>query len=126
MSIFRWAFFLLLAGCAGWVRTDLLFGRCKPRPAGAAQCPLVSDEEWQQFVDREIAPRFSEGFSVVTSEGEWKGSDGIVREPSKILIVLHHRDPSVSKKLDEIRDAYKKQFQQDAVMRVDICAHVAF
>ena len=87
-------FFVLLTGCSYWLRTDLMFGRCKPRPAGAAQCPLVSDEEWQQFVDQEIARvpwvKDGAGKSFYLVGGSWRNLGRLHLEQIKYpLTVLH-------------------------------------
>jgi Protein of unknown function (DUF3574) len=120
----------LLAGCAdirpsacpaglkSMVQADLYFGRDIP---GGGQ---VNDEDWQRFVDREIAPRFPEGFTILDASGQWKGSGGIVREPSKRLTVLLSGARDEQERLIGVRDAYQRRFRQDSVLVTEqpVCA----
>jgi major membrane immunogen (membrane-anchored lipoprotein) len=114
---------LLLGGCTTkqMTQTELYFGMA--RKDGAK----VSDEQWQQFLDEVVTPRFPDGFTVTITEGQWRGPDGkIIREPSRVLNVVRDRGPEASRKLDEIRQIYKETFNQDAVLRVDDFAEVKF
>lgn len=79
----------------------------------------VSEEEWDAFVDAEITPRFPDGLTVTDAEGQWRDSEtgAIVREPSKELTVFLS-DEADRRALDAIADAYKTQFQQQAVALV--------
>jgi hypothetical protein len=79
----------------------------------------VSEAEWDAFVDAEITPRFPDGLSVADLEGQWRDSQtgAIVREPSKALTIFLSSDGD-RVKLDAIVDAYKAQFQQQAVALV--------
>jgi hypothetical protein len=100
-----------------YLRTELYFGMA--RPDGSH----VSEAEWDKFVDEVIVPRFPDGFTVMSSIGHYRGRDGkIIREPSRVLIILYDRN---SKKLsrakvEEIRTAYKKMFEQESVLRMDL------
>lgn len=88
---------------------------------------LVSDQDFQSFVDTEVTPRFPDGLTVLDARGQWRGADGrIVREPSKILMLALPRDRDGLKKADEVRAAYKRGFHQEAVMLVTQPACVAF
>ena len=72
----------------------------------------VSEGEWGRFVDREITPRFPDGLTVFNAAGQWRDKDSnkIVREPSKIvLIVLPGNDEDIAR-LNEIAEAYKSRF----------------
>ncbi len=99
-----------------FVRTELFFGAAKPD--GTA----VTEEEWRQFLDREITPRFPDGLTVLTGAGQFRDSGGvIIRETSRLLILLYplssQRGSGV--KIEYIREAYKRAFQQQSVLRVD-------
>lgn len=130
---------LLLAGCvsvdakviesepgcpAGLERkttADLFFGRNVGATLG------VSDADWARFVDEEITPRFPNGLSVGDIAGQWRGADGtIVREPSKAVMVVLSGEEGEYAKLGAIRDAYKKRFDQEAVMLIQRQACVGF
>jgi hypothetical protein len=104
------------AGAEPWVRTELFFGTA--RPDGTA----VSDAEWETFLDTEITPRFPEGLTVLSGNGQWQEEDGdIVEERSKIVIVLYPREAvdESNAEIEQIRAAYEAQFQQESVLRAD-------
>jgi hypothetical protein len=99
-----------------FVRTELFFGTNRP------DRPPVSDAEWRQFLDREITPCFPDGLTVVTGDGQFRNADGaIIQERSIILILLYpvevRRESSA--RIEYIREAYKRAFQQESVLRVD-------
>jgi hypothetical protein len=100
-------------GTSPMMRTELLFG--SERKA----LPPVTEAEWQSFVDDEIAQRFPDGFTLLDGQGEWRGSRGVVRETSHILILLHPSSPDQDDKIEALRSIYEKRFGQDSVARVD-------
>lgn len=77
----------------------------------------VSEEAWDAFVDAEVTPRFPDGLSVADADGQWRDSEtgAIVREPSKVLTIFLGDEAADRAALDQIADAYKSQFQQQAV-----------
>ncbi len=97
-------------------RTELLFG------AGT-----VSNAQWHSFLNREITPRFPDGLTAIDGYGQWKRPDGkITAERSRILLLWHAPGAASDTKIDAIRAAYKKQFHQLSVMRVDGLDCVSF
>ncbi len=80
----------------------------------------VDDEEWAAFVAAEVTPRFPSGFTVADAQGQWRDSDTQVigREPSKLLIVALADEAGGRLALEEITEAYKRQFQQQGVLMV--------
>lgn len=103
-------------GAEPWIRTELFFGMS--RPDGGS----ISDGEWASFLDTEVTPRFPDGLTVLSAEGQWQGENNqIVEEPSKVLILLYPREaiPESHKEIEEIRAAYEKAFQQESVLRAD-------
>ena len=96
------------------VQTTLYFGL--NRPAGAQ----ITGNEWQQFVDQDVTPRFRDGLTVFDARGQWLGNDGKVpREPSKALMLIHGKDAQSEKNIEALRGIYKSRFAQESVMRVD-------
>jgi len=86
---------------------------------------MVSDEEWLAFLDQEVTPRFPAGFSVSDISGQYRNAAGqIAREQSKELLVISQGDASDDAKLNAIRDAYKRRFNQKSVLFVEspVCA----
>jgi hypothetical protein len=97
------------------LRTELLFGLS--RPGG----DVVTDAQWQEFVDRNIAPRFPAGFTVVDASGHYLSHDRTpVRERSKILILVYPSSPEADAAVEHISADYKKLFEQEEVLRVTI------
>ncbi|MDX2263804.1 MAG: DUF3574 domain-containing protein [Hyphomicrobiales bacterium] len=109
------------AGATAMSRLELLFGMAK-RDGGA-----VSETEWRAFLDEEITPRFPDGLTVLIGEGQWRKPDGGVgREAARILIIWHVANDTSESRIEAVRDAYKRRFQQDSVMRVDGVSCVSF
>ena len=102
-------------------QTTLYFGLS--RPAGKA----ITGQEWQQFVDGDVTPRFREGLTVFDAHGQWLGNDGkVAREESKALMLIHGTDAQSEAKIEALRGIYKSRFAQESVMRVDQPACVQF
>src|SRR4029079_15092373 len=77
------------------VRTELFFG------LGRKGAPDVSEQEWRDFVDHEITPRFPNGLTLLDAHGQWRGEDGnVVREPSRVLILLHPPGEDAESKIE--------------------------
>ncbi|MEW5560111.1 DUF3574 domain-containing protein [Enterobacter asburiae] len=95
-------------------QTTLYFGLS--RPAGKD----ITAQEWQQFVDRDVTPRFKDGLTVFDARGQWLGNDGTVaREQSKALMLIHGKDAQSETNIEALRGVYKSRFAQESVMRVD-------
>jgi Protein of unknown function (DUF3574) len=101
-----------------FVRTELFFGAAKSDGSD------VTEDEFQQFLDIEVTPRFPEGLTLLAGRGQFRKARGvIVEERSWVLMLLYPlsaREVS-SLKIERIRQAYKKAFQQESVMRADRC-----
>lgn len=103
-----------------YCRTELYFGTDKPGGK-------VSAEDWDKFLETEVTPRFPDGFTVLEGYGQFKDSGGkIVREASRILVIFYPKKQraAVDRKVEELRDEYKKQFNQESVLRVDFLKSV--
>jgi hypothetical protein len=95
-------------------QTTLYFGLS--RPAGKD----ITSQEWQQFVDKDVTPRFKEGLTVFDARGQWLGNDGnVARESSKALMLIHGKDAQSESNIEALRNVYKSRFAQESVMRVD-------
>ncbi|MGK7929146.1 MAG: DUF3574 domain-containing protein [Spirulina sp.] len=99
-----------------WIKEELYFGRALPNGS------MVSDEQWREFVEEEISPRFPDGFSVVDVSGYYRNT----REATKLLIILHQNTPEVEKMLVDIIKTYKQRFQQESVLRIRDRVRVQF
>jgi hypothetical protein len=80
---------------------------------------MVSEIDWQRFVDAEITPRFPDGLTITDAKGQWKDRSGIVREPSKRLLVVVAGKSADAAKLEAIRAAYRARFHQESVLLVE-------
>lgn len=95
------------------LREELYFGRSQ---AGGG---IVTEEQWQEFLDTQITPRFPEGLTVIDAYGQFLDSSGnIIAEPTKVLILIYPNTQDKEKAIQEIINLYKAQFQQESVLRV--------
>ena len=87
----------------------LYFGTQKPGGG------VVTDTEWQQFLADVVTPRFPDGFTTWDANGQWRDQKGVIEhERTHILQIVDPRE----NKIREIIEAYKKQFAQEAVLRL--------
>jgi len=94
-------------------RDELFFGLSKPDGT------QISDQQWQDFVADEITPRFPAGLCVIQTQGQYRDQAGrIIREPGKLLILFYDGGDVPRETVDQIRDAYKRKFDQESVLRV--------
>lgn len=105
-----------------WNRTELYFGSSKPDGT------VVTEAQFKQFLDQEVTPRFPDGLTVLTGYGQFRNSANvIIQERSTELILLYPLQmPEANRKIQEIRESYKRAFQQESVLRVDSLATVSF
>jgi hypothetical protein len=99
-----------------FLRTELFFGSEKPDGSE------VTEAEFMRFLDNEITPRFPDGLTLLTGLGQFRGSNGvIVKETSRVLILLYPPDVAreANQNIEQIRRLFKRQFQQESVLRAD-------
>ena len=108
---------MLGAGGELYTRTDLYFGA------------PPTDQDWKDFLDSEVTPRFPEGLTVVNGYGQYQMADGTISSEGSIVLILFYPVDATghtSQLIDEVREAYKAQFNQQSVLRVDepspVCA----
>ena len=63
-------------------KDELYFGLTKPGGE------IISELEWQQFVNVVITPRFREGLTVLNGSGQFLSS-GVLLANSQIVILIH-------------------------------------
>jgi hypothetical protein len=104
-----------------FARTERFFGLRKPNGTE------VKNAEFQQFLDRGVTPRFPDGFTVISGQGQFKDASGaILKERSKLLILLYPISATSSQPIEQIRKAYVTAFQQQSVLRTDNLSCAAF
>lgn len=103
------------------IKTELVFGLQKPNGDS------IATAEWKDFLDREISPRFKDGLTVIDAYGQYLGAAGrMYKEPSRIVLLLHHPSDSVDAVIDTIRSVYKRRFHQESVLRISTPVGVSF
>jgi Protein of unknown function (DUF3574) len=90
---------------------ELMFGRNIGSRLG------VGEAAWSRFLALEITPRFPDGLTVLDAAGQSRDPGGgrLVREPSKLVIIVTADETSASDKIASIVVAYKQQFRQRSV-----------
>jgi Protein of unknown function (DUF3574) len=105
-----------------WTRTELFFGSAQPDGS------MVSEAEFRKFLDQEVTPRFPDGLTLFVGLGQFRQASGIVvQERSMLLVLLYPTDqPDSAGRIEAIREAYKRRFRQESVLRLDTQARVSF
>ena len=92
------------------IRTMLFFGLSKPKGA-------VSELEWQLFLRDEVTPRFPDGLTAWDARGQWRAPSGdLEHESSKVLLLVHPDTQTARQSIQEVIAAYRKAFEQQAVL----------
>ena len=127
MQASRYYFILLvltssLTACVTSQRTELFFGMNIP---GGGQ---VSDEQWKNFTDSIVSPRFPEGYTEWDAAGKWLDTDTrhTISENTKVLTFIGKRNRQRNASIDSIVQYYIHQFRQQAVLRLDSRAKAKF
>ena len=98
-----------------FARTELYFGTARSEGA-------VTEAEFQDFVDKEVSPRFPDGLTITKADGRFRTEEGgLIKEQSFVLVLLYPYETFAegSRRIERIRSLYKKQFNQQSVLRVD-------
>jgi Protein of unknown function (DUF3574) len=104
-----------------FTRTELFFGLSKPDGS------VITESEFQAFLDTTVTPLFPDGLTLLTGTGQFKSSNGtVVKEGSKLLILLYTFSPESNRRVQYIRQAYKNAFQQESVLRTDESSCTSF
>jgi hypothetical protein len=108
------------SGQQAMIAEYLYFGTAKPDGQ-------VSPDDWRNFIDEVVTPKFPRGLSVWQASGQWKSGAGpIIREPAYVLNVVHESSETHDGAIVGIMKAYKARFRQEAVLRVQSPACVSF
>ena len=112
------------AATANWVDTKLYFGLGPASDPGRG----ATDAQWQDFLDREVTPRFPSGLSVLDVYGQWQGAKQASpeHERTKLLIVDYPNTPENNAKVEAIRLAWKTRTHAQSVLKVTEPADVSF
>jgi hypothetical protein len=93
------------------LKAELLFGRNIGGRLG------VTEHRWAKFLAAEVTPRFPDGLTVLDGSGHRRDAARrrIVREPSKIVMIVMPDDERTRAAIATIVEAYKKRFRQQSV-----------
>ena len=104
-----------------FMRTELVFGMSR------SNGPDITETEFRGFIDGVVTPKFPDGLTLLSGDGQFKSSTGtIVKEKSKLLVLLYPFSKKSSRLVEAIRDEYKTLFQQESVLRIDEESCVSF
>ncbi|AUX30540.1 MULTISPECIES: DUF3574 domain-containing protein [Sorangium] len=99
---------------APMIRTELFFGMDR------FDEPDVTQEEWQEFVDTVVTPRFRDGLTQFDVDGQYLATtEELIREDSRLIMLLHDGSQAASDSIEAIREDYKARFDQESVLRID-------
>ncbi|MEO6046803.1 MAG: DUF3574 domain-containing protein [Candidatus Kapaibacterium sp.] len=109
------------AGAQSQIDDRLYFGR-EIRGRGE-----LTEDEWRGFLRDIVTPRFPDGLTQWSAEGQWRDSSGaIVHEGTFVLELIHSDSERDDVAIAEIIERYKFLFHQESVMRVKSAAIVGF
>jgi Protein of unknown function (DUF3574) len=95
------------------IQQDLYFGR------NIGTTGRVTKQQFQQFLENVVAPRFSTGVTVYDAKGQFLDNDGdLVQEPSQVVSLIYEDNARNQQAIRDITTAYKQQFQQESVLQV--------
>jgi Protein of unknown function (DUF3574) len=104
-----------------FAKTELFFGLSKSDDS------QVTNEEFQTFLNQVVTPLFPDGMTLLSGKGQFRDSKGkVTTERSHLLILLYPFSPESNGKIEQIREAYKRTFQQESVLRLDERSCVSF
>lgn len=109
-----------LAAQKPMLQIELYFGRSIP-----GRSP-VTDAEWEAFSTAVLSKEFPEGSTTLAGQGQWRDpqANETIHEPSILVLITVDPSSPYERKIAQVVDAYKQQFDQQAVGVVteDVCA----
>ncbi len=103
-----------------FVQEELYFGLSKPSG-------VVSETQWQQFLNGVMTPRFREGLTVKDAYGQYMNKSGkLSQEKTKLVILIYENSLAKNQMVEEAIANYKRTFQQESVLRVTSNVNVSF
>ena len=100
------------------IQSTLYFGLTSDDGTG------VSEQEWAAFLADVVTPRFPDGLTVLSAYGQGGGKQqtGVLQELTKVLIIVRPDTPEAAEKVNQIKAAFTRRFDQTSVFHTD--AHV--
>lgn len=87
---------------------------------------VVSEDEFERFLDEVVTPRFPDGYSVARALGRWRSAGCTYRESSWTVSIVRNVREDAKQRIDEIGRIYCRMFDQDAVLRTDTPSNMLF
>ena len=105
-----------------WTEEQLYFGALIPTGG------MVTDSLWEDFLDREVTPRFPKGYTTLNVEGRYQYHTGEVKKEPTRMIILNYPDSEKGseRKILDILTTYRNKFSQESVLRVTTKAVTRF
>jgi hypothetical protein len=77
----------------------------------------INPAEWADYIAKDVTPRFPGGLTVIEASGQWQHpkTGRVMREKSTIIEIVTTSSPETWARMQELRDIYKKRFQQEIV-----------
>ncbi len=100
-------------GTEPYTEYRLFFGR-----GDADNRQVVSDQQWDEFLDDTITAEFPDGLTVLDAYGQYTDPAGnLIREDTKVLIILVPPNADSAPGIDRVIEEYKSRFTQQGVLR---------
>ena len=103
-----------------WTEVGLYLGR---DIAGVGE---VTEAQFRRSLAREVTPRFPDGLSVLDVQGQFRDGKRIVRERSKLLVILVPDAREAEADVAAFVGAYKDAFRQQSVLRTETPVCLSF
>ena len=88
---------------------------------------IVSEGAFRRFLTEVVTPRFPDGLTVLDAVGQFRSASGaIIREPSKLLVILAPDANAITARIGNIIEAYKRWFNQESVLQTEHQTCLAF
>jgi len=102
-------------------RHELFFGLQKPDSS------IVSEGEFAAFMRDIVRPRFPDGATLISADGQYQLADGTrIEEPTKILVLIYPDSAEIREKIGEVITQFRERFRQESVGWVRTTARVCF
>lgn len=100
-------------GTEPYTEYRLFFGR-----GNADNRQVVSDQQWDEFLEDTITVEFPDGLTVLDAYGQYTDPVGnLIKEDTKVLIILVPPNADSAPGIDRIIKGYKNRFAQQGVLR---------
>lgn len=111
---------MLLAGCAPAQQAPVCAAPLKPAVEVDLYYGAIGEAEWAAYLAEEVTPRFPDGLTAIDAAGQWRAPSGtIIRERSKLLVLIVSDAPAHAPKVQAVIDAFLKRFNQQAVLHTE-------